>query len=799
MKKLSLVLMLICLVSLIAAYEIAKDSSGRPLYAADRIKVKLNEEAAEIVDEIIASERNFINTGLKALDDLNHHLGILEINTAHRPVKDKTWERENGFNRWYLIFVPKGTDIESSIELYKSNQYVENAIPEYYAYLAVTPNDPYFDDCWGHDNTSSNGPGSGHVVGFDSHVEEAWDDEQGFGSSSVIVAIMDTGVDYNHEDLNNNCIAGYDYGDNDSDPMDDSADEGHGTCCAGIAAGEVNNSIGVSGVAGGCSIMPLKISDSGGSLMFTYIENALTHCGDNNVDVASMSFGADISQGDSPSTDSAVSYAYNNGVTLLAATANDDYSHIHYPAAHEYVIAIGAASPCAERKDASSCDGEYWWGSNYGVDTQDARDAVDVIAPTILPATDVTGSDGYSTGQYITDFNGTSCATPYAAGVAALVKSKNPLLTPDQIRTVLRSTATDIIDEGPAGWDRYTGYGMVNADAAVGSVSGSGFPLCNITNPSNGESIEVGTIVTITVDASDPSRSVSNVKIYIDDILKTTDYSSPYEYVWDTTSETIDTHEIKATATDNELNETDDIITVSVAYPSYDIFTDDFETDLGWSIVGEFERGAPGGLGGNYGNADPTSAHGGSNVLGVDLTGLGDYDGDYEINLADRAYTATSPIINCTGYTNVQLEFWRWLNVESPSYDHAYLDVYDGSSWQQIWTNSAVMEESSWGQQSYDVSSYADGNSNFRIRFSIGETDGSWQYSGWNIDDLVLTGEGGPSASITVTSPNGGENWELDSTHNITWTSSNTSGNVKIELYDNGSFYNTIISSTTDD
>ena len=800
MKKLVLVLVLVFLVHLISATEITKDISGRPLYAADRIKVKLHEEAVIIVNETIAMERDFFNTGLDSFDTLNLLIGVSDIKLAHRPVKDKVWDQNIGFDRWYLIFVPEGTDIEQSIIQYKNNEYVESAIPEFRKYLSVTPNDTYFDECWGHDNTSSNGPGSGHVVGFDSHIEEAWDDEQSYGASGIIIAILDTGVDYNHEDLDDNCIAGYDYGDDDSDPMDDSADEGHGTCCAGVAAAEVNNSIGVSGVAGNCSIMPLKVSDSAGYLYSSYITNALIHCGDNNVDVASMSFGSYSQPGQDPTFDAALEYAYNNGVTLLAATGNGNGSSISNPANDVHVIAIGAASPCAERKDALSCDGQYWWGSDYGSNTQDARDAVDVVSPTILPATDVTGSDGYSTGQYYMEFGGTSCATPYAAGVAALILSKNPYLTIPQVRTALTTTATDVMDEEPSpGWDRYTGYGMINADAAVGSVAGSGFPLCEITNPTDGEVIDTGDIVTITVDASDPSRSVSNVKIYIDDILKTTDYSAPYEYVWDTSGETIDYHDIKATATDDELNETDDEITVRIAHPSYTIFEDGFETDLGWTLVSEFERGAPGGLGGEHGNADPTSAYEGSNVLGVDLTGLGTYSGDYETNLSDRAYTATSPSINCTGYTNVQLEFWRWLNVESPTYDHAYLDVYNGSSWVEIWTNSSLMEESSWGQQTYDVSTYADGNSNFRIRFCIGATDGSWQYSGWNIDDLVLSGEGGPSASITVTSPNGGEDWELDSTHNITWTSSNTSGDVKIELYDNGVFSNTISSSTSDD
>ncbi len=118
-----------------------------------------------------------------------------------------------------------------------------------------------------------------------------------------------------------------------------------------------------------------------------------------------------------------------------------------------------------------TCDGERWWGSNYGINTQNSRHAVDIIAPTILPTTDIQGSGGYANGDYSGFFNGTSCATPYAAGVAALIKAKNPSWGPAQIRAQLTSTAFDIVNiESGSGWDRYSGYGMVDAAAAVNAT-----------------------------------------------------------------------------------------------------------------------------------------------------------------------------------------------------------------------------------------------------------------------------------------------------------------------------------------
>jgi hypothetical protein len=172
------------------------------------------------------------------------------------------------------------------------------------------------------------------------------------------------------------------------------------------------------------------------------------------------------------------------------------------------------------------------------------------------------------------------------------------------------------------------------------------------------------------------------------------------------------------------------------------IWSDDFEENSGWLLSGEFQMAAPQGLGGEYGNPDPSVAYGGIKVLGVDLTGIGSFLGDYENNLGNREYNAISPSIDCSSFLDVQLSFMRWLNVEQPAYDHAYIDVSndDGTTWLEIWTNTSVITNNYWNQAIYDLSAIADLHSNVRIRFSIGSTDGSWQYSGWNIDDLLISG-----------------------------------------------------------
>jgi len=192
-----------------------------------------------------------------------------------------------------------------------------------------------------------------------------------------------------------------------------------------------------------------------------------------------------------------------------------------------------------------------------------------------------------------------------------------------------------------------------------------------------------------------------------------------------------------------------------------DIWEDDFEIITGWVLNGEFEIDSPQGLGGEYGNPDPTSAFEGSKVLGVDLTGLGASLGDYETDLGTHEYFAISPAIDCSEFVGIELSFMKWLNVESPSYDHAYISVSndDGTTWIDIWTNTSEITEAVWSSIDYDISEIADLSSSVRIRFSVGATDGSWQYSGWNIDNLLITGNSVVYGSIdgNVSNENSGE------------------------------------------
>jgi PKD repeat protein len=470
-------------------------SSGKVLpYAPDRIIVKFKRSSIDKSNLKLGLQATQplpdAATGLSTIDVIGKEAGVKKISRAYLLLKNRAEAERLGSDRWFRIDLEKAADIPALVERYAADPNVEYATPDWRAFPAAVPSDPLYDDHWGHNNTAQmisydwsththTGPTVG-TVGFDANAQGAWD--VSYGDANVIVAILDSGVDIDHPDLN--LVAGYDFGDNDTNPDDNSSNAGHGTCCAGVAASLANNGKGACGAAPGCRIMPCKVANSSGSMYFSYIQNALYWAADNGADVISMSFSADISN--DPATDTALQYAYDAGVVLLAATSNDNESHIHYPANHATVIGVGAASPCGDRKRSSSsslecnpgvstdpngytCDGERWWGSNYGVTTADAAGAVDIIAPTILPTTDIGGNGGYTNTDYEMWFNGTSCSTPYAAGVCALIISANPTWTPAQIRDQLTSTAIDIVNvESGAGWDRYSGYGMVDAEAAVG-------------------------------------------------------------------------------------------------------------------------------------------------------------------------------------------------------------------------------------------------------------------------------------------------------------------------------------------
>ncbi len=468
-------------------------------YAPGRLLVQIRDTAIE--KSLLGVSMNkgarvpFSQTGLTGVDALAQEAGVTSISRPYEATLNVNKAADSGVDRWFMFDFGNADNLPDLADQFAALPEVQAVSLDWVATPAATPTDPYYATNWGLNNTAQlpgfdwvstythSGAGVG-TAGMDANLPEAWDGAQGYGSAGVVIAIIDSGVDADHTDLRQ--VTGYDFGDNDANPDDNSGSPGHGTCCAGIAAA-MNNGAGTVGAAPGCSIMPLKVANTAGTMYFSAIQSALYYAADHGAEVVSMSFGAAILT--DAATETALQYAYNAGCVLLAATGNDNKTSISYPAASPYVIGVGAASPGGDRKRSSSvaaqlnagvtadargvtCDGERWWGSSYGSVTKDAAAAVDLIGPTILPACDIMGSGGYRPGDVEPYFNGTSCATPFVAGVAALVRSANPSYTPAQVRAALTTTARDVVNaESAAGWDRYAGYGFVNAQAAVAGAT----------------------------------------------------------------------------------------------------------------------------------------------------------------------------------------------------------------------------------------------------------------------------------------------------------------------------------------
>ncbi len=184
------------------------------------------------------------------------------------------------------------------------------------------------------------------------------------------------------------------------------------------------------------------------------------------------------------------------------------------------------------------------------------------------------------------------------------------------------------------------------------------------------------------------------------------------------------------TNTTSHEGDTDRGVLLHVGVPQM-VYSWNLDTNPGWTTQDLWAWGHPTGGGAQYGNPDPANGHTGSMVYGYNL------NGDYQNNLPERHLTSTA--IDCTGKTQVSLRFWRWLNVEQPAYDHAYVRVSNnGTTWTTLWQNDSTLTDSAWSFQQFDLSALADNQPAVYLRWTMGSTDGSWQFSGWNIDDVEI-------------------------------------------------------------
>jgi subtilisin family serine protease len=361
-----------------------------------------------------------------------------------RILDDGSRAKLKDLSRYYVVEFDSAINVETVAESLRGFQDIKYAEPNWLYYPMVDPNDPYYGNQW-------------HLHGsYGIHAPSAWDISTGFTTTKI--AVVDGGVDYNHEDLASKRYGGWDYGDDDSDPMDD-MEEGpeddqfgnHGTPVAGIIGAVTNNDTGVAGVDWNCRIMPIKIAGTHQFLLWEWDAQTtgdaaagISHAANDGADVINMSFGSYLGWWSEIIVDNAVySACYNAhqlGAVLVAAAGNEETSDPLRPAAFPFVIAVGATDNQGNKADFS----------NYG-------DYIDLVAP---------GVGIYSTRRY-DDYwygSGTSFSAPIVSGLSGLLLAKNTDLTNEDVRQVLEITARD---RGDPGWDPQFGYGIANADSAL--------------------------------------------------------------------------------------------------------------------------------------------------------------------------------------------------------------------------------------------------------------------------------------------------------------------------------------------
>jgi subtilisin family serine protease len=301
----------------------------------------------------------------------------------------------------------------------------------------VIPDDPHFPVQWHHHNE---GQTSG-VFDADIDAVEGW--QIASGRSSVVVAVLDTGIDFAHPEFQGRVLPGYDFVNQDDDPQ---ADHPHGVLVAGILAANAGNGFGVAGVDHGASLLPIKVLDSRNVGTTSALAQGLIYAA--GAHVINMSL---INYPLSQTLLSALQFARDAGSVLIACAGNGGIGNADQsgPGASPLTISVGATDHTDARAPFSAT----------GV-------ALDVVAPGLGVATvSPDGSDAAA------NFNGCSAATPIASGIASILLSVDPRLTHDDVQTVLQESADDLAGgEDAQEWDEFFGHGRVNLNAALESI-----------------------------------------------------------------------------------------------------------------------------------------------------------------------------------------------------------------------------------------------------------------------------------------------------------------------------------------
>jgi subtilisin family serine protease len=313
-------------------------------------------------------------------------------------------------------------------------------------------NDPLFPRQWGLDQI---------------HAPAAW--QHGYRGAGATVAIVDTGVDLTHPDLQGHIVGGADLADSSACPG--AQDEnGHGTHVAGIAAAVTNNGIGGAGTAPDASIMPVRILDASGSADDATVIKGIKYAADNGAKVINLSLGGSPIIGELPQANQdmadAVAYAFSKGAVVVAAAGNESIPLCSYPAAAKEAVCVAATDsrglPTFYSNFPASPNGNVSVRAPGGVGSIFCEDDEDIWSSIWPGSSDDCQGSGSLTG-YDT-LAGTSMSAPFVSGVAAMLAAKG--LSAGQILECLKTTSSN-----GGSYDPVYGYGIVDADAATSTCS----------------------------------------------------------------------------------------------------------------------------------------------------------------------------------------------------------------------------------------------------------------------------------------------------------------------------------------
>jgi len=641
------------------------------------------------------------------------------------------------------VHLPQGHSVDAALAAYRGNPDVLYAEPNYRVQAALTPNDPQFSSLYGLNNAGQ----TGGTPDADIDAPGAWDITT--GSQDIVVAVIDTGVDYTHEDLAANMwvnsaeipgngqdddangfvddVHGYDFFNRDGDPYDDNF---HGTHVAGTIGAVGNNGIGVAGVNWGVKIMALKFLDSGGG---GWTEDAIaavnyaTMMRASGVDIrlTSNSWGGGAY---SQALADAIEAGGDAGILFVAAAGNDgvdaDFSPM-YPAAYDspYIVSVAATDHFDQ----------YAYFTNWGATS------VDLAAPGVDILSTMPGNQyGY--------LSGTSMATPHVSGAAALVWSAYPDATPLEVKQRLMAGAEYIGDLGGNAFRPTLTNGRLNVLNAMEDDSTPPDPITGLT------AVE-STINTVTLawiatgdDGSEGTATSYDVRYSTSPITDSN---------WDSATRALgaplpqasgspesftvaglspdENYYFGVRALDNTGNASplSDVVQASTQ-PVIVVFEDDMESGApGWAAWGLWHL-AP------WRSTSPTTSF----YYGDDATLT------YETGWANSG-AITSPLIDLSGAESALLSFNEFRQVENLApYDRAAVNVsQDGSTWQTVW--ESYSSTAGFENRMVDLSPWADSSIYIQFQFDTGDELYNF-FEGWYVDDVQVWVPGSKDPGIYI-------------------------------------------------